>query len=320
MVKVKKKWEDLDKEEFKENEITTRINLSGEDKKNPSGIFINTEKKLSENYTKRHKGVWLPKNLNLGRWLDKLAEIIKKLAKKWYKEEVVVSQENILKQVDKVKKLEQELLEEKQKGKRLEENYKEQQINLELAKEVVDNLNSYETKLKTFEDMIKISVNEDNNIEGKIQNFIFENRWIIGLDCEVRAKNIDIDKQTEIDLHIINHFGQHRIVEIKSPNKKLFKKKREQGRLIITSDLSEALSELIVYMKKADFYSGLKEEGTHKINKPSGIILMDYNLNEVEKSMLNTLNSHLKPHIMIITYNDLIENGNKEISMIKNVK
>ena len=47
---------------------------------------------------------------------------------------------------------------------------------------------------------------------------------------------------------------------------------------------------------------------------------MDGALSKEEKNMLNNLNYHLRPHILIVTYDELINNASKEISLIRGVK
>ena len=222
----------------------------------------------------------------------------------------------IILQQKKIDELQKQLFEEQKKGEEMEKNLKDYKIKKELAKEVKSKKQDYQATLDKFAKEIENSVKEKSNIEEDIKNLIKSNRWLLGLDCEVRAKNKNIDNQAEIDLHIINSFGQNRIIELKSPNKNPFRRKRENGRFEITPDLSEALSELLTYMNKTDFYSEIEIEGTYKINKPSGMIIIGYRLDKESKKFLNQLNYHLRPHICVVPYDEVIENAKKEISLI----
>jgi len=314
--KSKPEFEDLDKEEFREGNTKTEVKLSKIKGSKVGGAHVNTGRYFTDKYTKRHKGVWLPSDLDINTWLRKLKIVLHKLFNKWYKKGIITEDEMIT-QENKIDELQKQLFEEQKKKEEMQENFIDYLAKRDLAKEIKTKRQEYQKILNKFENDVKTSVSEKTNIEEKIKKDVKLNRWILGLDCEVRAKNKDIDNQTQIDLHIINSFGQNRIIEVKSPNKSLFKRKREEGRFEITPELSEALSELLTYMNKTDFYSEIEIEGTYKISKPSGIILMGYDLDKESKKFLAQLNYHLKPHIQIVTYNELIENANKEISLIE---
>ena len=319
-IKKERDLEDVDEKEFKEGEVSTKVRLTQHKGGEPAGVFINTHRKFSEKYTKEHKGVWLPYGTNIINWLRKLGTALQRLFKRQYGEDLLMSHSQIEEQEDKIKDLEKTLFEEKQRTEMMKAEYENYSAKLSLAKEVINNLESYENVLKDFKEFVKNSIIKNIDVEEEIKRKIKSNRWLVGLDCEVRAKNINVDNQTEIDLHIINQFGQDRIIEVKSPNKKLFKRKKEGSRLGISLELSNALSEIIVYMDKVSFYSKIEEEGTLKMSKPAGMILMDGGLSKEERNMLNNLNYHLIPHILIVTYDELINNASKEISIIRGVK
>ncbi|OIO62261.1 hypothetical protein COT48_03340 [Candidatus Woesearchaeota archaeon CG08_land_8_20_14_0_20_47_9] len=61
-------------------------------------------------------------------------------------------------------------------------------------------------------------------------------------------------------------------------------------------------------------------EGTYGIQKASGVIVIGYNLEDAEKEMVTELNFHLRPHIQIITFNELIENIKQELEVIGSIK
>ncbi|MCD4771660.1 DUF4263 domain-containing protein [archaeon] len=310
------KFENLDRKSFTEGSIETQLQLSKIKDGETSWINIRTGKIKSEKYTEWKKCAWIPSNLDVSNWLVKLKLALYELFKKWYGKEII-SEEDLIIQNNKIKTLEEQLFEERKKGEDMGKNFGEDKAKKELIKEVTSKRINYKHTLQAFEKFVEDSVKENKNVENEISEKIKSNRWILGLDCEVRAKNKNIDTQAQIDLHIINSFGQNRIIELKSPNKKIFKRKRKEGRFEFTSELSEAIGELLSYMDKTDFYSSLSQEGTYKIKKPSGLIIIGYNITKPHKDFLKQLNYHLAPHIKIITFNELIENCDKEISLIE---
>lgn len=307
----------VDEEKFDEGGTGTKISVSQFPNGEHAGIFINTDRKVTEKYTKQHKGVWLSPRVNPAVWIKKLAYVLQRLFKKWYNKDILVSQREIDLQDEKIDALTTELADEKKKSEEMKARFEYEKSNISLAKELHPMARDFDKILDNLKNDIEKSVKDNKNIEETLKNKIKENRWFLGLDCEVRAKNKDIDTQTQIDLHIINHLNQDRIFELKSPNKKLFVKRAPESRLCLSSELCEALSELIVYMEKVDFYSKLTQPGTYKIEKPAGVIIMDYKLKKEEMSMLKNVNYHLSPHILIITYDNLIDCARKEISLIK---
>ena len=87
----------------------------------------------------------------------------------------------------------------------------------------------------------------------------------MGLDCQIKATNKDIDPNSEIDLHIISDLGEEKVFEIKSPNKKLFVNKKDTY-LRISPDLSEAISQIVNYLRKTDIYSQINEKGNYNFD------------------------------------------------------
>ena len=158
--------------------------------------------------------------------------------------------------------------------------------------------------------------------EEAIKTEIKDHNWLLGLECYAEAKNIDVDKQTEIDLHVQTKYRQDRIFEIKSPHLKPFvRKDNEQSRrLAMSATLADGLSELVLYLRRTDIYSNSKNEGVYGIQRPSGVIVIGYKLHNAEMEMVKGLNFHLSPHIQIITFDDLIANIERESKIIEAVK
>ncbi|HOH04393.1 MAG TPA: DUF4263 domain-containing protein, partial [Candidatus Pacearchaeota archaeon] len=84
--------------------------------------------------------------------------------------------------------------------------------------------------------------------------------------------------------------------------------------------LSEAISQIVNYLRKTDIYSQINEQGNYKVYKGKGIILMGKNLNQEEQKFKKDLNFHLRPHIQIVTFDELIESAKREVAIIKEAR
>lgn len=192
-----------------------------------------------------------------------------------------------------------------------------QERNAALAREVGNDFGKYEGAIQKLEEVVKDSVATDTGKEGEIVTHLRDNRWLLGLDCEVRAKNRDLDAGSEVDLHIVTTFGENRIIEDKSPNLPIFKEVGESGRINITPELAKALSELVDYMHRTHIFSGLKIKGVYAIQNPVGIVIAGYNLNEAQREMLSEWNFYLGPYIQIVTYDELLASARRNFELIK---
>jgi hypothetical protein len=285
------------------------------------GISVKLGRKTSTDYIASGKTTWIDKNLDLPDWLNWLIRTLKKMYYRVFGKTLVIDEE-VESLKAKMEGLTQELAITKEKLRVAEEKDAERQRIHDLALKSIEYLDSYTEILTNFENTIKESYEKQVGKEEKIKEDILGNPWILGLECKVEAKNIDLDTQTEIDLHVITKYGQHKIFEIKSPNLKPFirYKNDDKKRLVMGPELSNGLSELIVYMRKADVYSVIQEEGTVGISKPSGVLIIGYKLDGEQLKMLNQFNFHLRPHIQILTYDDLLNNAKQEIKLIEYIK
>ncbi|MHB1829908.1 MAG: hypothetical protein ACYCO0_00780 [Candidatus Micrarchaeaceae archaeon] len=279
------------------------------------GIAVKTAKKYSKGRPQWRQSFWLQKDQDVEGILEWLFGSVKRLFSKFWGREIISPTE-----IEANKKLVEEL-----RGRlkvregeldELMERYNIQQNELALAREVTGQFENYEKILNAFEEKIKTSVKNNERIEEWVKTEIKTNRWLMGLDCEVKAKNKDVDTQTEIDLHIETNFGEERLIEAKSPNLAIFDSKDEK-RYNISSELARGLSELIEYMQRTQAYSLIKQRGVYAIDKPIGRILAGYELNEAQERLLNDWNFYLGPAIKIITFKELIKNARKEIELIK---
>ena len=107
-----------------------------------------------------------------------------------------------------------------------------QQLELNLAKEVIDKIEVYESKLTEFETEVKRISTFTERDEQSIKLKLKESRWILGIDCEVKASEKEVDPQLAIDLHIKTEVGEDKVFEFKSPNIKLFFKKEGRCKIV----------------------------------------------------------------------------------------
>ena len=122
-------------------------------------------------------------------------------------------------------------------------------------------------------------------------------------------------------MHIITELYQNKIFEFKSPNKKPFYQKGKDTRFYITKDLAQGLNQLVIYMKKANVYAQLLEPGTYKeAANALGFIVIGYDLSRDELDLLSFWNFHLRPHIRIITYNELITSAKQQLINIQHAR
>jgi len=277
------------------------------------GIAIRTAKKYPNKKPMWRKSFWLQKDQKINEILDWLFFTVKDFFSKiWGKK--IITQEDLDKSKEIIEDLREQLRKRENEYKELDYLHNSQRKDLNLARQVIRHVDSYEEILNKFEKRIAESVKKDKRIEEWIKNEVKKHRWIFGLDCEVKAKNVDVDPQTQIDLHIRTNYGEDRVIEVKSPNIPIFSNKPK--RMNIHKELSEALSEVIEYLQRVQSYSQLRQRGTYRIDKPIGRILAGYNINDDEKRLLDEWNFNLGPVIKIITYNDLIANARKEIELI----
>lgn len=312
---VRGQIKEIEKEEYHgESGHITTVSLQEVGVQKWQGVRLQTRQVYP--YERRHKpGIWLPKKLDIGRWLEWMVKFIAKVSPALWGQKIV-TKEQLAREESQVDILRQQLREKEDELVFVRHQYASQELELSLARELIDNIGSYGTTLDAFAARVQESVKDDLRIEEEVKEILKTNRWILGLDCEVRAKNQDIDIRTEIDLHIVTNFGEQRIIEVKSPNFQLFDAKREGGRLTVRPEVAEGLSELVEYMRRTDVNSSLRTAGVYGIQKPVGRILVGYELNEHEREVLNDWNFYLGPYIKIITFKDLIESARKEIELI----
>jgi len=277
-------------------------------------------------YPKKGK-FWISSKMDVESWINWLYSSIKEVFRNLWGKSISTDLDKIQ---ERIKKLEDEkntkeneiedLRKELENFQILKEELKKkEELIKNLKKDPVDCQNSFDDFEKNY---VQYSFNNDKRYEEKVKEFLEENKWLLGLDCEFCKKNVNLDQQTQIDLHVVNNFGQNKVFEFKSPNLKVFDRKKDDSykRLKASAHLLEGLDEIITYIKRTKINAQLLPEGGLKIIEPTGIIVIGYNLDVVEKDFLETWNNFLYPHIRIISYNSLLNKAKQELELIKKVK
>jgi len=304
--------EEIYSDTYNEDNYAAKISLA-KTKRGDEGIKIRTKR---TNIPKEHgPGIWIPKSIDLRKWFLWFKENFYKIVNSIWRKGIDLKVE-LEKREEEIEQLKKEL---ELTRKELEKKQQERdrlELELKLAREVIDKVDDYKRSLDSFIEMVETSVKEDRNIEHEIKSFLKENKWILGLDCEVRASEKSIDPSYRIDMHIETDIGQHKIFEFKSPNKKIFRRNLTS----ITEEVSRGLHQLIMYLRHADVYSYWRSSSLYGVQAPLGVLLIGYNLTEPEKTMLEEWNRHLRPHIRIITYDSVISSAKRTLSHITQIK
>jgi hypothetical protein len=284
------------------------------------GISIRVGKMVGKYEKYTHK-LWIDEKFNFTSWLIWVIEKIKKHYFELFGKQISLGEEI---EIYKTKKDE------------LTKQLTELQIKIEIVekkdeenKKLIELLNKTNLKYKRnfreiysdFCNIIEESIKNNRGEEEEIKRKIKAEPWLLGLECFVEAKNQDVDIQTEIDLHVKTKYNKDVIIEIKSPNiSPLNRKNHERSRFVFSPELSEAIDEIIYYMRRTDVYSERAGEGVYGIQKAEGVIIMGSYLNDEQKRILKELNFHLYPHIRIVTFDELKDNIEREINLLEIVK
>lgn len=294
-------------------------------KDNKKGISIKVGKKVD--WAKKPvygKTIWIDEDLDLPSWLNWFIKTIKKSYLSLFGKNLQTSiDEEVEYYKSKKEELSTKLANLQIKLEEAEKREKEYKETLELAKQTKSKYKKdFREIFEIFWKDVELSKSQNKGKEELVKNKILKEHWLLGLECLVEAKNQDIDIQTEVDLHIKNKFNQDLIFEIKSPNIRPLQRKgdKKNTRLVFSPELSEALSEIIYYMRRTDIYSEKAGEGVYGIQKAEGFILIGLDLSDEEERVLKEINYHLYPHITIITYNDLKEKIERELSIVDSLE
>jgi len=320
----------IDGSKFQKLQHSTEIEAEETLENTPGGMHVtrvSAEKTLQGNegirvrtssgFGQHRPGIWIPKKIDIDAWLKRISAQIKKLSEKYLGKRVEITQDVVDEYKFQIEKLTKDLAEMQLKKENIELQLENKERIIKLAQELVDNIEAYQNNLNDLRTAVVNSKNNDVRNENEVKKILSGHRWLLGIDCEVKAKEQRTDNQGGIDLHVQTELKQDKIFEFKSPNIPLFEKTRETSRLKITKDMADGINQLIQYLRKTDIYSSLAEEGTYKVQKSLGIIVMGYNLPKDEITLIKEWNFHLRPHLRIITYDELIENAERQLENIK---
>jgi len=283
------------------------------------GIRIRTASKHPY-FNENKPGIWISSKINLQKWFVWFSDSFREIAYKFWGKKIDNLPEQIEGYKNQISQLNNSLVENQIKLRETEEKFIRQKEEIVLAKEVIDKFELYQQMLNDFESEVKRISKQKSREEATVKKKLIESKWILGIDCQVKASEKKVDNQLGIDLHVKTGFGQDKVFEFKSPNLEPFFRKKEDTRLVIDEELSQGLNQLILYMRRTNIYSRIEEEGTYKIQHPLGIIVMGYDLEKAQIDMIKEWNFHLRPHVQIITYNELLENGKNQLINIKSAR
>jgi hypothetical protein len=281
------------------------------------GISVRTAKKYDGRPMWR-KSFWIQKDQSVESVLAWLVGSVKSLFYRYWQRNIV-TEEDLRRKDSMIQGLRANVRTLEAGHEILRARHGEQERQLALAREVQDQVEKYKSVLKKFESKIATSAKDGTRIEEWVKNQLKRHRWLLGLDCEVRAKNKDIDPQTEIDLHVVSNYGEDRVFEIKSPNIPVFCGNPNR-RFDRHPELSKGLSQLVEYLQRTQSYSVLRQRGVYGIDKPIGRILAGYSLDGDQRRLLADWNFYLYPAIRIMTYDDVIGNAKKELALLETVR
>jgi hypothetical protein len=156
-------------------------------------------------------------------------------------------------------------------------------------------------------------VDDPKTGETEIHEFIETNtpRWLFGLEYADIQSEVYFPpgkKDFRFDLMLKRFDGFKDLVELKSPNARLFRKATER-RSKLTSPLAEALGQVVAYLNACDLYQRTD------LFRPKAYIVIGNRATDDEKQR-RLLQSHLT-QVEILTYSSLIERGESLLQHLK---
>jgi hypothetical protein len=307
-------WPEKQIDTFEDGAYGSEISLV----ETPTGdeaLKIKTSRKVTKEYTKVHKyGLWMPKKL-FGKWISWLNGAMIKIATLWGVQ--LEPQKEVEYYKDLAVGYQQKYDEAREKLKVAEEKAVMKEEELRLARQVVDDLDEYERSYEELVEEVKKQKTSGKRDEIRIKDMLYKYRWMLGLDCVVKAKEKLIDTQAAIDMHIQTELGQDKIYEFKSSALDPFRKKKNDSRLEADPDFTEGINQLIEYLQKTDYRSTQAVPGGYGMPKAVGTLIIGYNLDAEQMRLLKEWGWHLKPHVEIRTYNDLIDSSKRQLENIR---
>jgi hypothetical protein len=180
----------------------------------------------------------------------------------------------------------------------------------------IENDSNFIELVKSNDELKKYQANQPEKI---FQNWIEDNLWIFGVEYHKKhpfRKIGEDDSKADIILETIDGFLS--LIEIKRPNPKynLFRYDESHRCFFPTSNFSEAIGQCLIYLQRIeDYKKTLEEEHSVRVLRPRIRLIIGRTkyFKREEHEALHFLNSSLHD-IDIISYDQLLENGNRIIS------
>ncbi len=196
-----------------------------------------------------------------------------------------------------------------------QKEYKKSLKVLEKLMEIENDINFLEL-VKLDGELNKYKADQPEKI---FHNWIESNLWIFGVEYHKKHPFRKIEEDnSQADIILETADGFLSLIEIKRPNPKynLFRYDNSHRCYFPTSNFSEAIGQCLIYLQRIeDYKKTLEQEHSIRILKPRIrlIIGRTRSFNKKENEALHFLNSSLHD-IDIISYDQLLENGNRIIS------
>lgn len=196
-----------------------------------------------------------------------------------------------------------------------QKEYKKSLKVLEKLMEIENNTNFLEL-VKLDDELNKYKADQPEKI---FHNWVENNLWIFGVEYHKKHPFRKIgEDNSQADIILETPDGFLSLIEIKRPNPKyyLFRYDKSHRCYFPTSNFSEAIGQCLIYLQRIEnFKKTLEQEHSVRILRPRIrlIIGRTKDFNKEENEALHFLNSSLHD-IDIISYDQLLENGNRIIS------
>jgi len=280
-------------------------------------ITINNKK----GYPDVKQGLWLSQKIDVKAFFQWLTRYLKKVSLKVWGKNINLDSEQVKLQREEVDHLKKQLVEKQAQLEDAEAQLAHKERFKRLAGQVPGSVDTYTSAINELKRLVRKSKVEDKRMENEVRDFIAENKWVLGLDCEIGAKEQPIDVSHTLDLHIITDQGQDRVFEFKSPNLMPFKHGKKKGaRPEITLTLADGINQLIQYLRQTNLYSWINSPENYGVYSASGVVVMGFKLDKEDLNLIKDWNRHLYPHVQIVTFDELIASAKKQLDIIKKAK
>lgn len=159
--------------------------------------------------------------------------------------------------------------------------------------------------------------------EGHFQKLFKNNHWVFGPNYEDVIPKKKADAENQPDFVLKRYDGFSDVVEIESPQKKLFRKPNKSGKTQPSAYLIQAISQAMDYIES--YNSNYEKLFTKDVEKkveipmkpynPQGIVIIGKD-EETDKKRLRQLN-HFLHDITVLTYNEFFQSAQKMLKLME---